>query len=98
MPQHYAALVGLEDSLKQPRLQYFLVTRRGAHESGPGIAGLLLPNRATRQPWRRLALFRLMYLACRDCPEVVSLPPVGFRQAADKMQGHLGPAGCELAG
>ena len=79
--QHYAALVGLEDSLQQPRLQYFFVARRGVHENGPGMAGLLLPNRANRQPWRRLALFRLMYLACRDSPEVVSLPLVSLYTA-----------------
>ena len=78
MLQYYAALVGLEDSLKQPRLQYFLVARRGIHENGPGMAGLLLPNRANRQPWRRLALFRLLYLACRDSPEVVSFSLVSL--------------------
>ena len=72
MLQHYAALVGLDDSLKPARLSYFLVSRRGETDTMPGLASLLLPSRGSRQPWRRLALFRLMYLAIKDSPDTVS--------------------------
>lgn len=64
--------MGLDDSLKQARLHHFWVARRADHDLIPGIAGLLQPSRGSRQPWRRLALFRLMYLACKDAPELVS--------------------------
>lgn len=64
--------MGLKDSLQQARLSYFLVARRGQHDNGPGMASLLQPTRTSRQPWRRLALFRLMYFCCRDSAETVS--------------------------
>lgn len=74
MLQQYAMLVALDDSLKASRLHYFLVVRTPEHEAVPGLAGMLQVNRGSRQPWRRLALFRLLHIATRDNPEVVYSP------------------------